>query len=205
MKLTLLINNITSSQGYARIENSVISEAEIGVHAGRTHDDPPVDRRMWGGGVLNLQNNSFINNYIDIVFSEYNAHTLMAWYGGSRICVHYYNISSVEYNTFYDMKNASCNIFADDYLAAYGFARCHILSSSDDLNVWSIPVNMPVPSNWPPPDYLKGEQYLLGPYTSPHIPNPTKYQCPCRINHNIYKNSCYTIQYLRPPLKTLFC
>jgi hypothetical protein len=96
------------------------------------------------------------------------------------------------------MKNTTCNIFADDYLAAYGFARCHILSSSDNLNVWSIPANLPVPWNWPPPDYLKGQHYMTAHYVLPPFVSPPPYTCiPCRIQNNSYTDGCYSIHNLK--------
>ena len=102
------------------------------------------------------------------------------------------------------MKNTTCNIFADDYLAAYGFARCHILSSSDDLNVWSFIINQPIGflANWPPPDYLKGEHYLVfyNRIPDPSIPpfDDAPYTCiPCRIQNNSYTDGCYSIHNLK--------
>ncbi|MBX7204046.1 MAG: hypothetical protein K1X81_01350 [Bacteroidia bacterium] len=208
--------NLIPYQGYLRLSNSEIIGADIGVFAGRREDQLSptfIDHRMWGGGVLDIESSRFRNNYVDIVFSEYDAHGMMCDNNtGNFSCAHEYNISWVRGNEFFPMRNNSqCDTFVTSYLLNYGFTRCHILVSSDNIDVWSIPNNMPIPPNnktWPCVDYLKGEpRYKDHGFSFWWPPQNTfsngskAYQCiqtwGCRIDGNVYHDACSTLYHLK--------
>ena len=60
-------------QGKLIMNQSVISHADIAVFVGtRESPVPPNDRRMHGGGTIEINGDTFRDNYVDIMFSEYN-------------------------------------------------------------------------------------------------------------------------------------
>jgi hypothetical protein len=147
-------------QGKLEVNHSSICHADIGIFAGQrngtAHD------RAYSGGVLIVKNSAFSNNYVDIMFSDWNVGGICLqnpdppcrnWQSsidsnyfdrlaGNYFCDDYVDVTINLYNSFYSPPNLPPSF--DPVL--YDVNRCHIVDLSP---YWEVGQNQqPIIYNW---------------------------------------------------------
>jgi hypothetical protein len=99
-----------SIQGQFIGNHTIIDHADIGIFAGTRITPAPLpdDRRMWGGGRVAIDYCTFKDNYVDVMFSEYQGAGPCATYCFPHICwtSHGYNNSFLQLRT--TLRSLAC-------------------------------------------------------------------------------------------------
>jgi hypothetical protein len=151
-------------QGKLIMNQSVISHADIAVFVGtRESPVPPNDRRMHGGGTIEIMGDTFRDNYVDIMFSEYNL-------GGACLNCDVYQPNpgwmSMVHNNLFDTQAVAerCDSFASTVIMDYQNAwNSHLFGTP--------PMPLPPPSQ---PEYCHIVDFNLVPmaWTWPFVSKP---------------------------------
>ncbi|MCD8538324.1 MAG: hypothetical protein LRY55_00085 [Leadbetterella sp.] len=156
-------------QGRMVMNNSTISHADIAVFVGtRESPVPPNDRRMHGGGTIEITSDTFRDNYVDIMFSEYNL-------GGACNNCDLFPPSpgwvSMVHNNLFDTQAVAerCDSFASTVIMDYQNAwNSHLFGTP--------PMPLPPPSQ---PEYCHIVDFNLVPmaWTWPYLGGPNMGSC----------------------------
>src|ERR1017187_2718638 len=189
-----------SIQGQFIGNHTTIDHADIGIFAGTRITPAPLpdDRRMWGGGRIAIDYCTFKDNYVDVMFSEYQGAGPCAGYCSPNFSwrSHGYNNQFLQLrSTNGDERCADTtgNFFVDNALTTYSLSRCHIIDFNLNPSIWSIPTLCTLNfcgNTCSPPDPT--------PYTiDQHIDlNPGSPTYGLLIwNNNIYDSSCPNATY----------
>src|ERR1017187_9595735 len=99
-----------SIQGQFIGNHTIIDHADIGIFAGTRITPAPLpdDRRMWGGGRVAIDYCTFKDNYVDVMFAEYQGGGPGATYCFPHICwtSHGYNNSFLQLRT--TLRSLAC-------------------------------------------------------------------------------------------------
>ncbi|MEI6507292.1 MAG: hypothetical protein WCO54_02340 [Bacteroidota bacterium] len=176
------------------INGSKIHEADVAIFAGTRLYNGIVSNDQSGGAFLYVHDSYFSNNYIDILFREYDATCAFA------LITNQWNYSTVTNNWFNKPKSAlSCdnkNVLSD-LISRYGGnpPLCHIMDFAQNsffyiglcgttgqllrgnIGWWGVQTNM-----------------ITIPNPSPNPPGPSSIPLPANIYDNHYYNGCAAIQ-----------
>jgi hypothetical protein len=171
------------------IEDCKIHHADIGVFLGLRNDDNGcayLGKDYSGGAVLSLTNSVMSNNYVDVMFREYDI-TISEFNSGCEIdATKKKNQSIIRDNYFINPITVEhCDTFASNLITTKGspISRCHIVDLAEIL--FTLPLSVG--------QSLRG---YLGPYNPPFASTPNKVVLPNILN-NYYSSPCAAAKYYK--------
>lgn len=134
-------------QGKLVINHSSVCHADIGIFAGNRPVNGRRHNREFSGGVIDVRNCTFSNNYVDIMFSDWNVGGICLQYpwdscrfwrskiisnyfdqlSDNRFCDDYVNDIIRDYDNFYRIQGLTPYVYID---AIDVPSRCHIIDLS---------------------------------------------------------------------------
>lgn len=131
-----------NAHGRLRITNSILTNADIGIFVGKRDNNGTHDRE-YAGGIISLDNDTFRNNYVDVMFSEWSF---------AGICQDGCQDGGIWQDTiqncFLDTLASTyfCNDFVDSTLSYYeSFYQPPPPPCDPPISNWRPPTNPPIP------------------------------------------------------------
>ncbi|MEA3496998.1 MAG: hypothetical protein U9R42_13310 [Bacteroidota bacterium] len=143
------------AHGKLEIRNSKLTNADIGIFVGKR--DGTIHDRTYAGGIIEVDNDTFSNNYVDIMFSEWSfagaclqincsgiwASTITNNYfdtlADQQFCNDYVDVTLNLYDNYYNNippKDTNCTSWWTAPFIPQRPPRCHIIDLSPYVDVW---------------------------------------------------------------------